>query len=350
VSTKKKIVIVIGARPQFIKHAALEIELKTSFTLVSIHTGQHYDSNMSAIFFEQLKINKPNYLLQVGSASHGLQTANMIIEIEKILQIEKPNFLLVYGDTNSTLAGALVASKMCIPIIHIEAGLRSYNKEMPEEINRVMTDHLSEFLFCPTKTAIKNLNKEGLINKIYNVGDIMCDMIRIAKSKDVFIKQNSTSPYYFATIHRPYNTDDLERLTSLIEVFNCLKLKVKFSVHPRTLHLLKKGQIAIEDYSNIEFLEPVSYFDSLNLQNNAEVVITDSGGMQKEAYILNKKCITIRKETEWIETLVGGWNTLVFDDLSILQEELDKKPQTENIPVYGDGNCAQLIKNILLQS
>lgn len=343
---KIKIIVVIGARPQFIKHAALEIAVNSKFDIVTIHTGQHYDKNMSDIFFEELKIKPPTYTLNIGSANHGNQTGQMMIEIEKIIEHEIPDFLLVYGDTNSTISGALVASKLNIPIIHIEAGLRSYNRKMPEEINRVLTDHLSQLLFCPTETAIENLLKEGIVENCFNVGDVMFDMIRISKERKI-VTENNFHEFYFATIHRPYNTDNKDRLVYLLNSLNSLTRKVVFSIHPRTKHKMELWGIEFDLFPNIQFIDPVSYFESLNYQLNSTAIITDSGGIQKEAYILKKKCVTIRTETEWIETLEGNWNTLMFEDLTNLQVVLNDKMSHYSANIYGDGYAAEKILKII---
>ncbi|MCC7149684.1 MAG: UDP-N-acetylglucosamine 2-epimerase (non-hydrolyzing) [Saprospiraceae bacterium] len=337
---KTKIAVVIGARPQFIKHAALEHELRKSFNVITIHTGQHYDENMSQVFFDQLGMARPDYILNIGSAGHGVQTAKMMIEIEDILLKERPAYLLVYGDTNSTLAGALVAAKLQVKVIHVEAGLRSYNREMPEEINRVLCDHVSELLFCPTRASQENLKAEGITKNVYVVGDIMTDMQQIALDRKMVSKTAEAESYYFATIHRPYNTDHKDRLLTIIETFQKLDKPVRFSVHPRTMHKLNEWRCDLNLYKNIAFLEPLSYFDSLNMQYNAAAVITDSGGMQKEAYFFRKKCVTIRKETEWTETLVGNWNTLVFDNMDELQAALTLAPTNYTENLYGDGNTA----------
>ncbi|HMX84228.1 MAG TPA: UDP-N-acetylglucosamine 2-epimerase (non-hydrolyzing) [Saprospiraceae bacterium] len=337
---KTKIAVVIGARPQFIKHAALEHELRKSFNVITIHTGQHYDENMSQVFFDQLGMARPDYILNIGSAGHGVQTAKMMIEIEDILLKERPAYLLVYGDTNSTLAGALVAAKLQVKVIHVEAGLRSYNREMPEEINRVLCDHVSDLLFCPTHAAADNLKAEGITKNVYVVGDIMTDMQQIALDRKMVSKTAEAESYYFATIHRPYNTDHKDRLLTIIETFQKLDKPVRFSVHPRTMHKLNEWHCDLKLYKNVTFLEPLSYFDSLNMQYNAAAVITDSGGMQKEAYFFRKKCVTIRKETEWTETLVGNWNTLVFDNLDELQIALRLVPTNYVEDLYGNGNTA----------
>lgn len=340
-----KIIAIIGARPQFIKHFSFEKACKGKLDLITIHTGQHYDSNMSEIFFDQLNMNKPNYMLNVGSSNHGVQTAKMMIDIEKIIVDEKPNGMVVYGDTNSTLAGALIAAKLNIPIFHIEAGLRSYNKEMPEEINRVLTDHISTCLFTPSQISIQNLKKEGIVNGVYNVGDVMKDLLYFVKNNDLIganvIKEN----YYYVTIHRPYNTNNKQRLSYVLDSLDSLDLIVILAIHPRTSNLMKTFNLKKEYYKNINFIEPQSYFDNLTYLNFTKALITDSGGMQKEAYWLKKKCITIRKETEWTETLENGNNTLLFDDLSSIQDILNSELEFWNENLYGKGYSSDKIVN-----
>lgn len=344
-----KILSVIGARPQFIKHAPVEKALSNYFSTPSIHTGQHYDKEMSDIFFSQLGIQQPTYMLEIGSANHGEQTGKMMIAIEPILLEEKPDAVLVYGDTNSTLAGALVAAKLHIPVIHIEAGLRSFNREMPEEVNRVMTDHLSSILFAPSDIAIENLKTEGITKNVFKTGDVMCDMIHLVKEN--LNTKAFDETYYYATIHRPYNTDEQDRLIKILEAFQSLKYKVKFPAHPRTVAKMKQWGIDKARFNNIEFMRPASYFDNISLLSHCEGLITDSGGMQKEAYILKKKCITIRTETEWVETLNGGWNTLIFENLQDIQVAMEAKPKAYIDNLYGDGKAAyeilEIIKKIL---
>ena len=343
-----KIIAIIGARPQFIKHFSFEKACKGKLDLITIHTGQHYDTNMSEIFFDQLNMNKPNHMLNVGSSNHGVQTAKMMIDIEKIIVDEKPNGMVVYGDTNSTLAGALIAAKLNIPIFHIEAGLRSYNKEMPEEINRVLTDHISTCLFTPSQISIQNLKKEGIVNGVYNVGDVMKDLLYFVKNNDLIganvIKEN----YYYVTIHRPYNTNNKQRLSYVLDSLDSLDLIVILAIHPRTSNLMKTFNLKKEYYKNINFIEPQSYFDNLTYLNFTKALITDSGGMQKEAYWLEKKCVTIRKETEWTETLINKSNTLLFEDLSGLQHILNDITTIWNPNLYGDGKCSQKIVNQIL--
>lgn len=334
----KTILSIIGARPQFIKHAPLQLALQKKFNALSFHTGQHYDPNMSQIFFDELGIPEPEYQMDLdGLKTHGEQTSRMIMDIENVCMKIHPDALLVYGDTNSTLAGALVASKLCIPVIHIEAGLRSYNREMPEEINRILTDVLSGILFCPTKEAVENLKKEGITKNVFVTGDVMMDTLYLVKDK---IKAKLEYPYYFATIHRPYNTDAPERLLSILSELNQLKHKVVLAIHPRTRSRIKTFGYAEDDFSNIQFIDPVGYIDSLSYQQFSEAVITDSGGMQKEAYTLRKKCLTIRSETEWTETLKGNWNQLVFDHLKEISNKLNIEPENYRENLYGDGNAA----------
>jgi UDP-GlcNAc3NAcA epimerase len=340
----KKILTIIGARPQFIKHAPVEKVLAQYYQTPSIHTGQHYDSNMSQVFFEQLNLNKPTYMLNVGSGNHGVQTGKMMMAIEPIVEKEKPHAVLIYGDTNSTLAGALVVAKLHIPIIHVEAGLRSFNRAMPEEINRIVADQLSDVLFAPSDDAIKNLKHEGIVKNVYKIGDVMCDMLHIAKK---YVSPKVDVDYYYATIHRPYNTDNIERLTEILAQFNNLDKKVIFAIHPRTHTILHQNKIDIQTYSNIEIIPPTAYFDNISYLNYCSALITDSGGMQKEAYILKKKCVTIRSETEWIETLAFGWNHLLFEDLSDLQSLLKIRPTSHNENLYGNGKAADEIAEIL---
>jgi len=342
-----KIITIIGARPQFIKHFSFEKACKGKLQLITIHTGQHYDPNMSEIFFDELKMNKPNYMLNIGSANHGMQTAKMMVDIERIVEDEKPKGMVVYGDTNSTLAGALVASKLHIPIFHIEAGLRSYNKKMPEEINRVLTDHISTCLFAPSQIAVQNLKNEGIVNGVYKVGDVMKDLVYYVKNNNLTEANKIKAKYYYVTIHRPYNTDDKERLSYVINSLNSLNVNVIMAIHPRTLNLMKKFNLKKETYSNINFIEPQSYFNNLGYLNHSQGLVTDSGGMQKEAYWLKKKCVTIRKETEWIETLENGKNTLLFEDLTTIKDLLNIETEFWEENLYGNGNSSdQIVSHI----
>ena len=327
----------------------MQLQLQQCFNAKTIHTGQHYDENMSNIFFDELGMSSPDYLFDIGgSKPQGEQTGIMMAEIEKVCQQELPDALLVYGDTNSTLAGTLVAAKMHIPLIHIEAGLRSFNRQMPEEINRIVADEFAYMLFCPTKAAVDNLKKEGIAHeRIYVTGDVMVDALKLVKNKVV---RKVDGPYYFATIHRPYNTDDVGRLKDLLDSFQNLECKVIFAVHPRTIARMRAFGIDSSLFSNIEFIDPVGYIDSISYQTHAEAIITDSGGMQKEAYVLKKKCITLRSETEWIETLEGGWNKLIFDNLSSIGQGLKIIPENYSDDLYGDGDAASEIVKILLDN
>lgn len=335
-----KIIAIVGARPQFIKHFPFERACKGNLELITIHTGQHYDKNMSNVFFDQLGMNKPDYMLNIGSSNHGLQTATMMIEIEKIIEVEEPDGMVVYGDTNSTLAGALVGSKLHIPIYHIEAGLRSYNREMPEEINRVLTDHISELLFVPSEVAKNNLLKEGLSNGVHIVGDIMKDLILHCMQNKLVKAPKLDKDYFYATLHRPYNTDEKQRLHYVLKNLNNLQYKVIFSIHPRTRNAMKKFGMEETKYHNIVFINPQSYFDNLSYLAHSKGLITDSGGMQKEAYWLKKKCVTVRPETEWVETLVSNWNTLVFEELEKINDYFNMVEEDWDKNLYGKGDTS----------
>lgn len=362
-----KLVTIIGARPQFIKAAPFSEVFRKEHTEILVHTGQHYDANMSDIFFDELGIPKPDYNLGVGSGSHGKQTASMLSGIEEILLKEKPDGLLVYGDTNSTLAGALAASKLHIPVYHVEAGLRSYNKLMPEEQNRVLTDHISTLLFCPTQTAVDNLVKEGITTGVHNIGDIMYDSvlrnIGLAQKRygngvglSELAKANgdlgsiTEEGYYLATIHRAENTDDPKRLLTIFTALNHLDKPVILPLHPRTKKLVENLNLKL---SNIRIIEPVGYLLMLYLTAQAYMVVTDSGGLQKEAYFLKTPCTTLRDQTEWVETLENGWNVLSpIDEQTILQHvqrELTcfKHPQP---PLFGDGLAADKISQVIIEN
>lgn len=356
----KKIVTILGARPQFIKASVVSRELRKYFNEIIVHTGQHYDKNMSDVFFEQLGIPKPDYNLGIGGGSHAYQTGNMLIEIEKILLEEKPDYVLVYGDTNSTLAGALAASKVLIPVIHIEAGLRSYNMVMPEEQNRVLSDHISKILFCPTDIAVKNLEKEGIINNVYNVGDVMCDSVlyfsKLAEEKyDLdninlipIYEKKELNKWYLTTIHRAENTMDDTNIANILRTLNDLDNMVVFPVHPRIKNMIDKLNKE-NNYTNIYFVEPVDYLTMLYLTKNAEKVITDSGGLQKECYILNTPCITIRPQTEWVETLNRGYNVLAKPEYEDLYNKIVNANivDLDKINYYGNGEASIKIAEIL---
>ncbi|EHQ36698.1 non-hydrolyzing UDP-N-acetylglucosamine 2-epimerase [Methanoplanus limicola] len=370
-----KIVSIVGARPQFIKCAPVSRELRKEHQEILVHTGQHYDANMSDIFFEQLSIPKPDYNLNIGSGSQGEQTGKMLIEIEKVLIKEQPDMVLVYGDTNSTLAGALAAAKLHIPIAHVEAGLRSFDRTMPEEINRIMTDHLSDLLFCPTQTAVDNLKNEGITKGVHLTGDVMVDALqynlKIAEEKSTILERlnliddnsNKISKYYVATVHRPSNTDSKENLTNIIEAFieiaNSEDAQIIFPAHPRTVKCLREyGLYEIISNKNqykpgkIVLIDPLPYLDMLLLMSNAKMIFTDSGGIQKEAYILNVPCVTLRDNTEWVETLQDGMNILTGAGkikiiLAILKYEQIKNNQVfnnlQNTGRFGNGDSSELI-------
>ncbi|WP_445755994.1 non-hydrolyzing UDP-N-acetylglucosamine 2-epimerase [Polaribacter sp.] len=287
----------------------------------------------------------PKYLLKNTYSSHGAMTGNMLIEIEKILLAEKPDLVLVYGDTNSTLAGSLAAAKLNIPIAHVEAGLRSFNNTMPEEINRVITDRISNFLFCPSKESENNLKRDGIFKNVYVVGDIMFDSLLLAKKylgDKILIKDQ-----ILLTLHRPYNTDDFDRLISLLVVLDKLKFKIIFPIHPRTKIKFLENQFDYSLFKNITIIDPLSYFDFIKLQLESTFIITDSGGVQKEAYWLKKQCVTIRSETEWVETLENGWNSLIFNDFSRIPQLLKSKPGNYLENIYGSGSSSDLISEIL---
>lgn len=358
----KKIVTIIGARPQFIKAAMVSKAIQNHFDEVIVHTGQHYDKNMSDIFFEQLEIPKPKYNLGIGSGSHGKQTGEMLIKIEEVLLQEKPDYVMVYGDTNSTLAGALAASKLLIPVIHVEAGLRSYNQEMPEEQNRVLTDHIAKVLICPTKTAKDNLEKEGITENVYITGDVMCDSVlyysKLANEKmnhsninlEPLYSKKKIKNWYLATIHRAENTMDDANLSIILEVLEKLDKMVIFPVHPRIKSMVDKLNKA-NQYENIYFIEPVDYLTMLYLTKNASKVVTDSGGLQKECYILDTPCITIREQTEWVETLNKGYNVLAKPEKEELYHKIIEAKIVEDNKVnyYGNGNASEEICNLILK-
>lgn len=357
-----KILTVVGARPQFIKAAAVSRTMRQQHTEILLHTGQHYDTNMSDIFFEELQIPRPDYQLGIGSGTHARQTADMMVGIERVLLEEKPDGLLIYGDTNSTLAGALAAAKIHIPVIHVEAGLRSYNKRMPEELNRVLSDHVSSLLFCPTDTAVENLRKEGIDKGVFQVGDVMCDAVLYYSNrleehgKEFYFRGLSgltrdvpvCKRWYLATIHRAENTDSIDKIKEILAAFEALDAPVLFPVHPRirTMVLQLDKQ---HSYQNTLFVEPAGYLAMLYLVKHAVKVVTDSGGLQKEAYILGTPCVTIRDQTEWTETLNGNHNILSKPKKEdILEKVFEKEIDWEmNAAYFGDGYAAEKICRIL---
>lgn len=349
----RKIVSIIGARPQFVKAAVISRLIKDKYSdkieEFLVHTGQHYDKNMSDIFFEEMRIPKPDLNLEVGSGSHGKMTGLMLEKIEEVLLEQKPDAVLIYGDTNSTLAGALAASKLHIPVCHVEAGLRSYNKEMPEEQNRIVADHMSALLLCPTQTAIDNLKKEGINNGVSLTGDVMYDASLFYRTLD---HTNSTLPklpdnFFLATIHRAENTDSEERLTNIVKALNDCGKKGVLPLHPRTKKYLDIYNLKFN--SNITLINPVGYFDMLELEAKADFIVTDSGGVQKEAYFFNKPCITLRDQTEWVETVEVGWNVIVGADYSKIINTITSFVPPSNHPnLYGDGKSGEKIVEELL--
>ncbi|MDD5022724.1 MAG: UDP-N-acetylglucosamine 2-epimerase (non-hydrolyzing) [Candidatus ainarchaeum sp.] len=352
-----KIATIIGARPQFIKAAELSKGLRKEFEEIIIHTGQHYDYELDKVFFEELGVPEPKYNLGVGSGNHGKQTGKMLEKIEEILINEKPDMVLVYGDTNSTLAGALAAAKLHMPTAHVEAGLRSFDKRMPEEINRILTDHVSSILFCPTETAVNNLKKEGVTKGVYLTGDVMVDLllesIKIANEKSEIMKtlKLENSNYILLTLHREENTNSKEKLSSIIKAMDKSGEKIIFPAHPRTIKYLKQYGMYdnIDNSEKIKIISPVGYFDMIILEKNAKKIITDSGGMQKEAYILKIPCITLRESTEWMETIEDGWNVLVGSDESKILNSIKKFNPNEKTHKkrFGDGKSAERIVDIL---
>jgi len=343
-----KILSVVGARPQFVKCAPVSREVRKVHEEVLVHTGQHYDYGLSEVFFRDLDIPAPDYHLGIGSGSHGVQTGRMLAAIEDVLVKEEPGVVLVYGDTNSTLAGALAAAKMHVPVAHVEAGLRSFDRRMPEEVNRVLTDHCSDILFCPTATAVRNLAAEGITAGVHLTGDVMVDALRENLS---LAKEQSTgpglSPYFLATIHRAGNTDDPAALRAILEAFSCLEVPVVFPVHPRTRK--KLAEYGIAPAANVRLVEPLPYFDMLALLAGARAVLTDSGGVQKEAYILEVPCVTLRENTEWVETVEDGWNVLVGTDAARIVAEADAAGDARrgHSARFGDGHAAARIAAII---
>lgn len=353
-----KVVTVIGARPQFVKAATVSRELtRAGIQEVLIHTGQHFDHNMSQVFFEEMEIPHPHYNLEVSGLNHGAMTGRMLEKIEGILLTEKPDYVLVYGDTNSTLAGALAAVKLHIPVAHVEAGLRSFEMKMPEEVNRILTDRISKILFCPTQTAIDNLNREGFQHFDCNMvlaGDVMYDAVMYYQSriethaKILQQEQLVGKPFVLATLHRAENTNDPARLRSICDAFNEISQKVKIvlPLHPRTKAFLEQNHIPLHAH----LIEPVGYFDMLALLKNCQLVMTDSGGLQKEAYFFEKFCITLRDQTEWVELVEAGANVIAGADRKNIVDQFSanyQRPIKVKHGLYGDGHAAATIVSYL---
>lgn len=345
------IITLVGARPQFVKAAVISRAFSNMNETNEkiIHTGQHYDNNMSDVFFEEMRIPKPDINLGIGGGTHGQNTGRMIEKIEEVLLTEKPDCLLVYGDTDSTLAGAIAASKLHIPVAHVEAGLRSNNRKMPEEINRILTDHASSYLFTPTKNATNILHTEGIDdNKIFQHGDVMYDAVlyysTLAKDRSKIIEELKLDKidYVLATVHRAENVDDDFKIKEIFEGFNRANRKIILPLHPRTKNKLNSLDISLSN--NIQIINPVGYFDMLMLEKNADLIVTDSGGVQKEAFFHKVPCITLREETEWVELINSGWNQLCDIDRNEIAKLMNQPQITgENIPLYGYGNSGNLI-------
>lgn len=366
-----KLITVVGARPQFIKAAAVSRAIaehnRANGPVIKesiLHTGQHYDEQMSAVFFSQLDIPKPLFNLGIVEKNHGAMTGRMLTEIEKVLLSEQPDMLLVYGDTNSTLAGALAAAKLHLPVIHVEAGLRSFNMLMPEEVNRVLTDRVSQLLLCPTDTAVHNLESEGITDGVHNVGDVMFDVTKYYRhrAKEKFSLDGwglQEREYLLCTIHRAENTDDPHKLAEIFSALQTIssEIKVVIPLHPRTRKLLHAYGLH-EFLSTLQVIEPVSYLEMISLESSAKLIVTDSGGMQKEAFFHRVPCVTIREETEWGETVDAGWNRLcevnTFKIVEIIKgvlsiHETDLHELEETIDPYGSGRAARKIVGLLTE-
>jgi len=352
-----KCLTVVGARPQFIKAAALSVQLRSAgIEEVMVHTGQHYDASMSKIFFSDLGLPRENYNLKISGGTHGEMTGKMLAGIERVLLEEKPDLVCVYGDTNSTLAGALAAAKLHCPVAHVEAGLRSFNRLMPEEVNRVLVDHLSAHCFCPSDVAAKNLALEGIRSGVEVVGDVMFDVNRLIIGQlgefRGTLKRLRVKPagYYVATCHRAENTDDPERLQRILAGLSALRLPVVFPLHPRTRNVMT--QSGLQPGPNVHLVEPLGYPEIMELVRDAAAVLTDSGGLQKEAYWLRVPCITLRDETEWIELVESGWNIVAGanqNGITVAAAYFDEQRPQDWQPLYGDGNAAEQIANSLIK-
>ena len=360
-----KVTTVVGARPQFIKAAVVSRALKSMAGIkeVLIHTGQHYDDNMSAVFFQELEIPRPDFHLGVGSGSHGVQTGHMLERLENVLIEEKPDWVIIYGDTNSTLAGALAAAKLHMPVAHVEAGLRSFNRRMPEEINRVLADHASDVLFAPTEAAVENLRREGIVGRgVRLVGDVMYDAALYYGSKaeqlSGILRKLDIAPegYVVATVHRAENTDDPKRLRAILGGLGLIaeEIPVVLPLHPRTRVALARGGMLDKTSQHIQLIEPVGYMDMVMLEKNSRLIATDSGGVQKEAFFYRVPCVTLREETEWVELVAMGWNVCVPPkERSVVYEGIKQQlsfTASEQVAAtpYGKGDAGSLITEHLV--
>ena len=361
-----RLITIVGARPQFVKAAALSRAVaawnrsgrEPQIDQRIVHTGQHYDENMSKVFFDELEIPRPALNLEVGSGPHGQQTGAMLEKLEEVLVEQKPDWVLIYGDTNSTLAGALAAVKLHVPVAHVEAGLRSFNRRMPEEINRVVADCLSNLLFCPTDTAVRNLADEGITQGVHQVGDVMYDSVlfntALAQRSSHVIEDLNLEPdeFYLATVHRAENTDDPDRLGEILEAFSKVRRPVVLPLHPRTRKTLGAGLRQID--GDVRVVDPIPYLDMLMLERNARMILTDSGGVQKEAYWFGVPCVTLRDETEWVELVEAGCNRIAGAAAGSILQAVDEFEARKDSPsneasshLYGDGHSAEKILAIL---
>ena len=358
-----KIVTIVGARPQFIKAATISRCIRENYTSkineILVHTGQHYDENMSQVFFKELDIPHPKYNLDISGGQHGAMTGRMLEAVERVLIEERPDFVLIYGDTNSTLAGALAAVKLHIPVAHIEAGLRSFNMRMPEEVNRILSDRIAALLFCPTETAVNNLRAESIVNGVYNVGDVMYDAAKyycdraIKRSKIIASLGLAGHSYVLATCHRAENTDESARLRAIVSALGEISsiMPVVLPLHPRTRKLVSTYGLK-EELRSVKILDPLPFLDMVTLEQSAKLILTDSGGIQKEAFFYKVPCITMRDETEWVETVDLGWNTLVGASKSKILDAFFQKSvvNEDTMNPYGDGNAANKIVSQLVSS
>lgn len=348
-----KILSIVGARPEFIQAAPVSHAIRhAGLQEILVHTGQHYDYLMSQAFFEELELPTPHYNLEVGSQKHGMQTALMLSRVEDVLLQEKPDLVIIRGDTNSTVAAGLAAAKLCIPLAHIEAGERSYDRRMPEEINRLVADCLSNFHFCASHTAVTQLAAEGITTSVHWVGDVMLDAFQhnlpLAHRRSTILSRLNLVPgrYALVTVHRAANTDDPQRLRQLTAVLNQVEETIIFPAHPRTRQAINRLHLAFADH--VQMIEPVSYFDMMALEENARLIATDSGGVQREAYFLGIPCLTLREETEWMETVTVGWNKLVGVSPELVWDAWSNfKPPAAHPPLFGDGTAAQKMVQII---